>query len=65
MQATILKMNVRNSTDPVEIPVDSTIQELLVSIIGPLISTTVNIRNPQGKCLPEHLTSQPACTVNL
>ncbi|XP_071802034.1 von Willebrand factor A domain-containing protein 7-like isoform X1 [Asterias amurensis] len=47
-QATVLKMNVRNSTAPVEIPVDSTIQELLVSIIGPLDSTTVNIRNPQG-----------------
>ncbi len=33
----------------VEIPVDSTAQEVLVSIVGELTATTVSIVNPKGK----------------
>ncbi|XP_071789658.1 von Willebrand factor A domain-containing protein 7-like [Asterias amurensis] len=45
-QVTILKLSL-NSTTPVEIPVDTTIPEFLVSIFG-LDGTEVNITNSQG-----------------
>ncbi|XP_033629281.1 von Willebrand factor A domain-containing protein 7-like [Asterias rubens] len=46
-QVTILKLSL-NSTTPVEIPVDTTIPEFLVSIFGPLDDAVVNIINSQG-----------------
>ncbi|XP_033631343.1 von Willebrand factor A domain-containing protein 7-like [Asterias rubens] len=46
-QVTILKLSL-NSTTPVEIPVDTTIPEFLVSIFGPLDDAVVNITNSQG-----------------